>query len=60
MRRPTICSAASEYFKVPVTRTDIVWTYSGVRPLFDDGASAAQEATRDYVLKLAGGKVRPL
>jgi glycerol-3-phosphate dehydrogenase len=30
---------------------EIVWTYSGVRPLFDDGASAAQEATRDYVLK---------
>ena len=30
---------------------DIVWTYSGVRPLYDDGASKAQEATRDYVLK---------
>ena len=32
-------------------REDIVWTYSGVRPLYDDGASKAQEATRDYVLK---------
>jgi glycerol-3-phosphate dehydrogenase len=32
-----------------------VWTYSGVRPLHDDGASAAQAATRDYVLKLDGG-----
>jgi hypothetical protein len=31
-----------------------MWTYSGVRPLFDDGASAAQEATRDYVLKVDG------
>ena len=30
---------------------DIVWTYSGVRPLYDDHASKAQEATRDYVLK---------
>jgi len=30
----------------------VVWTYSGVRPLFDDGASAAQAATRDYVLTL--------
>jgi glycerol-3-phosphate dehydrogenase len=29
-----------------------VWSYSGVRPLYDDGASKAQEATRDYVLKL--------
>ncbi len=46
-----ICDAASEYFKVPVKSEDVVWTYSGVRPLYDDGASAAQEATRDYVLK---------
>ena len=30
----------------------VVWTYSGVRPLFDDGSEKAQEATRDYVLKL--------
>ena len=27
-------------------------TYSGVRPLYDDGASEAKEATRDYVLKV--------
>ncbi|WP_430245325.1 glycerol-3-phosphate dehydrogenase [Neorhizobium sp. DAR64861/K0K2] len=47
-----LCKASSEYFKEPVTPADIVWTYSGVRPLFDDGATAAQEATRDYVLKL--------
>ena len=49
-----LCNAASEYFAEPVTAKDIVWTYSGVRPLFDDGATAAQEATRDYVLKLEG------
>jgi glycerol-3-phosphate dehydrogenase len=49
-----LCDAASEYFSKPVTRDDIVWTYSGVRPLFDDGASKAQEATRDYVLKVDG------
>ncbi|MDR3476166.1 MAG: glycerol-3-phosphate dehydrogenase [Devosia sp.] len=47
-----LCAAASEYFARPVVRDDIVWSYSGVRPLFDDHASAAQEATRDYVLKL--------
>lgn len=47
-----LCNAASEYFAEPVTKDDIVWTYSAVRPLFDDGASSAQEATRDYVLKL--------
>ncbi len=47
-----LCNAASEYFSEPVKPDDIVWTYSGVRPLFDDGASKAQEATRDYVLKV--------
>jgi glycerol-3-phosphate dehydrogenase len=49
-----LCASASEYFAEPVERDDIVWTYSGVRPLFDDGASKAQEATRDYVLKVDG------
>jgi glycerol-3-phosphate dehydrogenase len=47
-----LCAAASEYFKNPIRRDDVVWTYSGVRPLYDDGASKAQEATRDYVLTL--------
>lgn len=49
-----LCNAASEYFKEPVRPEDIVWTYSAVRPLYDDGASKAQEATRDYVLKVEG------
>jgi glycerol-3-phosphate dehydrogenase len=44
--------AVSEYFKKPVTRAQLKWAYSGIRPLYDDGASKAQEATRDYVLKL--------
>ncbi len=51
-----LCNAASEYFREPVRPEDIVWTYSAVRPLYDDGASKAQEATRDYVLKLEGDK----
>ena len=42
----------SEYFKKPITRANLRWAYSGIRPLYDDGASKAQEATRDYVLKL--------
>ncbi|HEY9010084.1 MAG TPA: glycerol-3-phosphate dehydrogenase [Devosia sp.] len=46
-----LCAAASEYFAKPVTREQIVWSYAGVRPLYDDGASAAQEATRDYVIR---------
>ncbi|MGN6469988.1 MAG: glycerol-3-phosphate dehydrogenase [Rhizobiaceae bacterium] len=51
-----LCAAASEYFAEPVRRADIVWTYSGVRPLFDDGASKAQEATRDYVIRVDAPK----
>jgi glycerol-3-phosphate dehydrogenase len=47
-----LCAAASEYFREPITPDQVVWTYSGVRPLYDDGASKAQEATRDYVLTL--------
>ncbi len=47
-----LLSAARDYFKAPIERDNVVWAYSGVRPLYDDGASKAQEATRDYVLKL--------
>ena len=49
-----LCAAASEYFEKPVTPDDVVWTFSGVRPLYDDGASSAQDATRDYVLRQDG------
>lgn len=42
----------NNYFKENVTRDDIVWSYSGVRPLYDDGVSSATAATRDYVLSV--------
>lgn len=45
-----LCAFASQYFKQPVTRDDVVWTFSGVRPLYDDGAASATAATRDYML----------
>lgn len=47
-----LCGAASEYFTNPVTPNDVVWSYSGVRPLYDDGEKSASKATRDYVLDL--------
>jgi len=40
------------YLKTPISEDDIVWTYSGVRPLYDDGALSATAATRDYTIKL--------
>ena len=42
----------NRYFRRELTRDDIVWSYSGVRALYDDGASTATAATRDYVLQL--------
>ena len=55
-----LCQVASEYLREPVTPDDVVWHFSGVRPLYDDGASAATEATRDYVITQdhqTGGKL---
>lgn len=47
-----LCSAASEYFEKEIAREDVVWTYSGVRPLYDDQNENAAAVTRDYVFKL--------
>ncbi|MEQ8941314.1 MAG: glycerol-3-phosphate dehydrogenase [Roseitalea porphyridii] len=58
--RDYLLAFASHYLKRPVTADDIVWTYSGVRPLYDDGASSATAATRDYVLSLDSAPGAPL
>jgi len=58
--RDYLCAFASRYFARPVTPEDVVWTYSGVRPLYDDGATSATAATRDYVLSLNTGAGAPL
>jgi glycerol-3-phosphate dehydrogenase len=50
--------AASEYFARPVEAADVVWTYSGVRPLYDDGAAKASTITRDYAFDLDTGEGR--
>jgi len=47
-----LCASVSEYFAKPVQADQVIWSYSGVRPLYDDGAGSAQSTTRDYVLKL--------
>ncbi len=53
-------NAASEYFAKPIEAEDVVWTYSGVRPLYDDGAKSATAATRDYVLDLDAEQDAPV
>lgn len=50
--RDYLIAFANQYFEKDITAADVVWTYSGVRPLYDDGASSATAATRDYVLKV--------
>jgi glycerol-3-phosphate dehydrogenase len=48
---------SNTYLAQPLARVDVLWTYSGVRPLYDDGASDPSSITRDYVFKLdTGGK----
>lgn len=49
----------NQYLKSPVSDDDVVWAYSGVRPLYDDGANSASAATRDYVLKLDKSRGAP-
>lgn len=49
-----LCRTSGDYFEKPITPADVVWSYSGVRPLFDDGADNASAVTRDYVLDLQG------
>ncbi len=47
-----LCAAINAHFHAQVTPTDIVDSWSGIRPLYDDGASDAKAVTRDFVLEL--------
>lgn len=47
-----LCGIANTYLAKPISAADVVWTYSGVRPLYDDGSADPAAVTRDYVLKL--------
>jgi len=62
-----LCALSNRYFERPITPADVVWTYSGVRPLVQDAAASAAEATRDFrlehdtdgapLLSVFGGKI---
>ncbi len=58
--RDYLIDFANNYFKNDITADDVVWRYSGVRPLYDDGARSATAATRDYVLKIDESAGAPL
>jgi glycerol-3-phosphate dehydrogenase len=63
-----LCQSVNDYLAKQVKPNEVVWSYAGVRPLYDDGASEAKAATRDYVfefdapgglplLSIFGGKI---
>jgi glycerol-3-phosphate dehydrogenase len=54
-----ILAAVAEYLRDPPRRDDIVWSFAGVRPLYDDGSTAAQKATRDYLIEAEGAPGAP-
>ena len=47
-----LCAAVNRYFRRAIAPADVVWSYSGVRPLLDDHQQNASEVTRDYRLEL--------
>ncbi|HLZ67933.1 MAG TPA: glycerol-3-phosphate dehydrogenase [Aliidongia sp.] len=55
-----LAETVSRYFKKKVTPADVVWSYSGVRPLYDDAAANASAVTRDYVLDVQGSRGEPV
>lgn len=46
-----LCQLSNRYFARPIAPSDVVWTYSGVRPLVQDDAASAASATRDFRLE---------
>lgn len=51
-----LCETVNGYFTRQISGKDITWSYSGVRPLYDDKAGNASAVTRDYVFDVSGGK----
>lgn len=65
-----ICESAAAYFKMPITPSDVIYSYAGVRPLVDDGSGKPETASRGYhfdvdtdanndapILSVFGGKI---
>ncbi len=47
-----LCQTVNDYFRAKVTPDELVWSFAGVRSLYDDGADKPEDVTRDYVLTL--------
>lgn len=55
-----LCGAVNEYFEKQISPADIIWTYAGVRPLYDDKSDNASTVTRDYVFNLDDNNGPPM
>ena len=47
-----LCGVANQYLRATISPADVVWSFAGVRSLYDDGSKRAQDVSRDYVLTL--------
>jgi glycerol-3-phosphate dehydrogenase len=54
-----LLASVNRYIETSVTREEIVWTYAGARPLYDDAKGNASAVTRDYVFDLQAAKGEP-
>jgi glycerol-3-phosphate dehydrogenase len=54
-----LCGAVNEYFTAAIGPSDVVWNYSGVRSLHDDGLASAQDTTRDFLIEFDGKRGEP-
>jgi len=50
-----LCRAANRYTRLPVTAAQVVWSFAGIRPLYDDGRADPSSVSREYVLQLDPG-----
>ncbi len=46
-----LCESVNRYLRKAIAPSDVVWSYSGVRPLLDDESGDPSAITRDYLLE---------
>ena len=50
-----LCHALGRYLARPPAPSEALWSYAGVRPLYDDGSADPSAITRDYTLRVDDG-----
>ncbi|MBT2188790.1 glycerol-3-phosphate dehydrogenase [Sphingobium nicotianae] len=45
-----LCEAVNRWFRRPISPSDVVWSFAGIRPLYDDANGDPSDISRDYVL----------